>query len=279
MIKDVTKFINEIKRLGKEDDFENFFRGHSNSSYELTPTIYREGLIDSEDKIFREIILRIPQEFQGLNTTIEKLVKMQHYGVPTRLLDLTSNPLVALFFACSSNKEIDGEVLYLRISKNEIKFYDSDTVSVLSNIAKRPIPFNIENYSGITISDFNMLTNISFLHHDIKEEKPYFKEIINPNDVERVFAVKVKLDNPRILKQNGSFLIFGIDANKQRQATVPRDWIMNSKIPHLNLKIPAAKKQKILNELEILGINESTLFPELDYQAKYLINKFKKVNS
>jgi len=275
MIKNITKFINEIKRVGQRDDFENFFRGHSKLSYSMTPTIYRQGLIKNEDKIFRESILRIPQEFSGLKSAIEILVKMQHYGVPTRLLDITSNPLVALFFACKSNPDIDGEVIFLQVPKPEIRFYDSDTVSVVANIAKRPFPFEIENYDGIKIKDFNSLSSVQYLHHDIKEEKPYFKEIIKPGHMEQVYVVKVKLDNLRILKQGGAFLLFGIHATKERQAEVPEQWKLNGK-NHLNLIIPAGKKEKILTELDVLGINESTIFPELEYQAKYLIEKFKK---
>lgn len=275
MIKNITQFINEVKRIGQKDDFENFFRGHSKSSYSLTPTIYRQGLIKNEDKIFRESILRIPQEFNGLKSTIELLVKMQHYGVPTRLLDITSNPLVALYFACKSNPDSDGEVIFLQVPKPEIRFYDSDTVSVISNIAKRPIPFEIENYAGIKVEDFNSLTSISYLHHDIKEEKPYFKEIIKPHHMEQVYVVKVKLDNLRILKQGGAFLLFGIHATKEIQAEVSGKWILNGK-NKLNLTIPSGKKDKILDELDVMGINESTLFPELEYQAKYLIEKFKK---
>ena len=236
-------------------------------------------MIENEDIIFRESILRIPQEFASLRSTIEKLVKMQHYGVPTRLLDITSNPLVALFFACNNDgkfKDTDGEVIYLRIPKEFIKFFDSDTVSVLSNISRRPKNFEFEYNDHTKISKFNESIPIAYLLHEIKEEKPYFQNIINPKHLEQVYAVKVKLDNPRILKQSGAFLLFGVRSTKIIQADVPYTWIMNKTERKLNIVIPANKKPLIRKELDLIGINESTLFPELDYQAKYLMRLYMK---
>lgn len=274
MVKSVSQFIDEIKKVAKKYKHENFFRGHSKSSYCLQPTIYRDGLVNNEDVIFRESILRVPQDFQGLNTTVEKLVKMQHYGVPTRLLDVTTNPLVALYFVCKSNPDEHEEVVFLQVPKTHIKFYDSDTVSILSNISKRALPFEIGNFSDMSRKEFNALNSISRLHHDIKDEKPYFRKIIKASEMEEVFVVKAKLDNLRILKQNGAFLIFGINATKTMQAEVKPSWIINRQ-NSLDLKIPSDQKRNILDELEVLGIDESTLFPELDYQAKYLKEKYR----
>lgn len=48
-----------------------------------------------------------PNEFLG--NRFDSLVKMQHFGMPTRLLDTTTNPLVALYFACESDKQLDKD--------------------------------------------------------------------------------------------------------------------------------------------------------------------------
>jgi len=272
---DIKLFIKTIQTVLPKSGFENYYRGHSDVDFKLTPSIYRDGLIDNEDNIFKEAIVRTPHEFANCKSTVEKLVKMQHYGVPTRLLDITSNPLVALYFACNKDKDKNGEVVFFQIPSDHIRFYDSDTVSVLANIAKRPVNFEIDTAAKI-ISAFNETSSIQYLLHEIKEEKPYFQDLVNPKHVEDVFAVKVKLDNQRILKQSGAFLLFGINANKSRQSEVSYKWVLNKTDKSLNLIIPLDLKGKILDELNLLGFNHSTLFPEIENQGQHLINKYRK---
>ncbi|OAE38518.1 hypothetical protein A7J42_16485 [Brucella intermedia] len=68
----------------------------------------------SEDRLCKELLIAHHDEFHGDDYCFDRLVRMQHYGLPTRLLDISGNPLVALFFACSCKPdqlEIDGEVI------------------------------------------------------------------------------------------------------------------------------------------------------------------------
>ncbi|MHA4895642.1 FRG domain-containing protein [Pedobacter sp. PWIIR3] len=126
---DISEFIQQIEEVGLKDGFENYFRGHAKLSFELKPSIFRDDLIYNEDKIFKEAIIRTPHEFQHHRSTCEKLVKMKHYGIPTRLLDITSNPLVALYFACCEHEADDGEVIFFQVPLNHIKYYDIDSVA------------------------------------------------------------------------------------------------------------------------------------------------------
>ncbi len=190
-------------------------------------------------------------------------------------LVLTTTPLVALYFACNGKDKRDGEVIVFGIPKSDIKYYDSDTVSILANIAKRPSPFNINEIKELDKEEFNKKDEIKYLLHEIKEEKSYFQPIIDPKDIERVVAVKVKQSNNRIIKQSGAFLIFGINETKSKPANIPDKWILNLESEGIDFRIDNKSKETILKELDIVGINESTLFPELENQATYLKNRYR----
>lgn len=264
-------FITQLGKIKRDPNFFYFFRGHSDTAFKLQPSIYRsKKFITHEDIIFKEAMLRTPHEFVNEKTTLEKLVKIQHYGVPTRLLDITSNPLVALYFACNQFNWRDGKVIVFKIPKNEIKYYDSDTVSILSNLCKRPHTFNLKGKLELDRSEFNDEEDVQYLLHEIREEKSYFLPLINPKDLGRVLAVKVKYNNNRIVRQDGAFLIFGIRDEKIKSASIPIEWI------ETDLKIAQINKVKLIKDLDNLGISQATLFPELQSLGDYLKDIYKQ---
>ena len=230
-IDNIYKYLNILKRtVNKSTENEYFFRGHANKEWEILPTIYRKppnpNYISNEDKIFREIIRKAPHEFINENSTIEKLVKMQHYGIPTRLFDITSNALIALYFACNEvdNGEYDGEIICFEIPKKRIKFYDSDQVSMLSNLAKMPIDQKIEkkylSYKDwVHSNEFRMLLwdydrireKADFDRAQIEKEKEnYFQQSIRYD----IFGKKKEISNfnydieVKQQKYNGDFIRF-----------------------------------------------------------------------
>ena len=64
------------------------------------------------------------------------------------------------------------------------------------------------------IQAFNNTPEISKLLHDIRKDKPSFRSLINHNDLEKVICVKPQLNNNRIIRQQGCFLLLGIDKIK-----------------------------------------------------------------
>ena len=98
--------INILKLASKKDRGDLIFRGMADHRWELLPSIARKTLIteETEYKMVKELMLLYPEEFMEISSNFDLLAKMQHYGLPTRLLDFTTNPLVALYFACQKEK-------------------------------------------------------------------------------------------------------------------------------------------------------------------------------
>jgi hypothetical protein len=261
-------------------DEEVFFRGHSNINFLLIPSILRNAKWYRNESYFCKAMTRLcPKSFNGLSNHIDYLVEMQHYEVPTRLLDISKNALVALYFACNDNSRFDGEVIVFSEKKYNIKYGKSDTVSILSCLSQ----FSEEDQNMILecvkkhsadkdLTDFNEEKTIQKLLHEIKTEKPAFKDIIEPTDIQRnIFAMPALL-NDRIIKQSGAFIITGLieyenairvsetlNAKRYRERDIVPIFAINS-----------AAKFKIRKQLNLCDINEATLFPEIDRVAKYL---------
>ncbi len=97
------------------------YRGQADSSWELKPSIGRHytkdwnNVLDFEKKSLSEFKKQsIPYLKYTPNTDIEWLCLMQHHGCATRLLDFTTNPLIALFFASDPVERHDGVVVLVK---------------------------------------------------------------------------------------------------------------------------------------------------------------------
>ena len=267
----ISSFLQRLDKIDRSRGQLLYYRGHSKSSYQLNPSIYRnEGWINNEGTMLKELILRCPNDFLGGLSTFQSLVKMQHYSLPTRLLDITSNPLVALYFACFTHgDDEDGEVIVLGFDIEQVKYFDSDTVSVISNLSRRPADFKVPSVdAGIEPSEqidaFNKAKEIKLLLHDVRQDKSHFEPIIQRDHLGKVLCVKPMLDNPRIIRQDGAFLLFVIDEVKTRPAQMETSSVIE------RITINKAKKIEISTQLKALGISQATLFPEIEQVATHI---------
>jgi len=90
-------YISQLQAANEGSNERFFFRGQSNKNWDVRPCLFRENNLTIESDIISEACARAPFEFGG-RSAFERLTKLQHYGLPTRMLDVTLNPLVALYF-------------------------------------------------------------------------------------------------------------------------------------------------------------------------------------
>src|ERR1039458_8369661 len=82
-----------------------WFRGQADHSWNLEPSLSRLGKLNTELQLIKQFKQNAHQFLERSSplTEYDWIFLMQHYGVPTRLLDWTENPLIGLYFAVMSS--------------------------------------------------------------------------------------------------------------------------------------------------------------------------------
>ena len=262
----VDEFVRWVFATPPAEDEMAFYRGHSKADeYRLVPFALRTtAAAEAEPRQFRELLMANPDDFRGDTTTFERLSRMQHYGLPTRMLDTSTNPLIALYFACKAGSGGDhvGDVIRFTIAKRKVKYFDSDTVSCLANLSQMYVEDRNDLDPGVGLKEFNRQISVGKLLHFIKGEKPYFRDIIDPRDISRVLCVRGRHSNERVTAQSGAFLLFG------RDAVLPEDG--GHDISVRRVRVAKDRKSEIIRQLDTLAINPGTAFRDIASYAAYI---------
>lgn len=256
-------------------DMQMVYRGHSDINWSLIPSALRnEKYIKNERLYLKEFQRQLPYETENLDY-FDVLVKAQHYGIPTRLLDFTLNPLVALYFACSSNENSDGVVICML---NQGLFSQQDlSIKVLMHYI-----FRFKH--GYNWSD----KNTELLKQSLLKDPSVFEEIDN-DIIEKILSsgrpifVSPKLKNSRIQVQNGLFALFNTPLRKVNKSSNPEFNLLGAynicEPDNLNkIIIPKHSKASLCKELDSIGINEAYLFPGLETGLKTIVQRIDETN-
>jgi len=244
------EFVTFIEKYQSNTSEALWYRGCGLSTYKLLPTLYRHKTIKTIAKLAKlehDLMIRFRQRsipFHGISLDDEwdALFFMQHYRVPTRLLDWTENPFIALYFALTAAPYQIG-----RDGKPE--FRKPAAIWVLNPVLWNRHALRHQSFDGSVLAPGD---------EPLKGYKPTgdFRGMNN-----YPVALYGSHNSPRIVAQRGVFTVFGQKTQSMGDLYKAHSFPEESLIKFaLNSKYICEMRKAIFRH----GITESTVFPDLD---------------
>jgi FRG domain len=254
----LNEFQSLVNEIREEWDFDKdevprpWYRGHQRKHWKLVPGIFRLGHFDreTEDEIREEFAVRAPalSQHEALPTSVwDFYFLMQHYGAPTRLLDWTESPAIALYFAVRDNPGYYDSAVWVldpyTLNQRVIKKGDVISPSAVGANPKdsaRVAPWFPERWTKTTIPDLPLA--------------------IFPTHIAR-----------RISSQRSCFTIHGkLEAGFSR-------FLAGSRPCLKKIVIPAHVVNGIRLDLQNFGIDDTTIFPDLEGLGRALATSYREI--